>query len=151
MLDKIDKDKVRVHDTKPAFEAAGDNVKSMMTLEATVDPTPQELRKLRPYEGACLRIPGHLPMEAQEVLKHLFDCFDRRGEIKEGLIGDLIWGFSQSGINPTLTINGIIHLSKSGYVKFKSKDNQYVGFDSDKIESAWVEYQPKLLEMVYAK
>ena len=123
--------------------------KSVMTMEAIVDTTMQPLRKIRPYAAACLHIPGNLSEQAQMTLHALFDCFEKQQNVEEGLIGDLIWGFQQSNIPPEVTIQGLQVLALGGYVKFQAPDNTYVDFSSDKIEKAWVRYQPKLLEMVY--
>lgn len=120
------------------------------SMEAVVDPTPQKLTpRLRGFEGSCLRIPGDLSREAQDTLKSLFSCFERQGEVKEGLIGDLIWGFSQIGIAPEKTIHGLKELEKNGYLRFKAPDGVYVDFTSDKIGKAWVKYSKPLLDMVY--
>lgn len=124
---------------------------SVMTLEATVDVKPQELRRLRSFFAASLLIPGHLSGEAQIVLRALFDCFTKQKEVKEGLIGDLMWGFAQGhpAVPEALTVAGLRHLERAGYVRFQAKDNSFVSFESDKIAGAWVRYQNKLLSMIY--
>jgi hypothetical protein len=121
------------------------------TLEATVENKPQELRRLRSYAAACLHIPGNIPSESQVVLSLLFDCFEKQRAVKEGLIGDLIWGFAQTTppVPYQASIDGLRGLQAYGLVKFQAKDGSYVGFDSDKITGAWVRYQPKLLNMVW--
>lgn len=129
-------------------------------LTAEIDSTPQKLRTLRSYVKAIATIPAFLPTEATAVLKLLFDCFMKQGSVQEGLIGDLIWGFSQSEclfVNgrhihapPEFTYNGLVQLWRLGYIKFQSPDHDFVSPESSKLESAWVRYEPKLLEMVYA-
>ncbi len=128
-------------------------------LSAEIDTTPQELRTMRTYIRATAQIPGYLPHKAQAVLKLLFDCFSKQGSAKEGLIGDILWGFAQSpclltakGLEPAppeFTLEGLRQLNTFGYLKFQAKDGEIVGVESSKIESAWVRYEPKLLEMVY--
>lgn len=118
-------------------------------FEVQVENNPQLLKKLRPYGRAVAAIPGLLPDEAQIVLRMLFDCFEKAGTVSEGLIGDLMWGFQQCGVSPELTYNGLMSLESFGYIKFQAKDGAYTGKGSDKLESAWVRYQPKLMEMVY--
>lgn len=127
-----------------------DKAATVMNLEATVEgPVKQELRTLRPFSAACLRIPPKVSNETQIVMQALFDCFERAGAVEEGLIGDLLWGFQQCGIAPDLTIRGLQDMSKYGYVKFQAKDNSFVDFSSDAITGAFVRYQPPLLDMVY--
>ena len=123
--------------------------KSVMTMEAIVDTTMQPLRAIRPFAAACLYIPSNLSNDGQTVLRCLFDCFDKANEVKEGKIDDFVWGFAQSGHDPRRTVGGLNELRLHGYVKFQAPDNSYVGFDSAKIEDAWIRYQPKLLDMVY--
>lgn len=126
--------------------------KSVMTMEATVDYKPQELRPLRSFAGMILQIPTDMPAEAQIVLQGLFACFEEQKSVQEGLIGDIIWGFQQNDIQPIpaeLTMNGLKQLAHLGYIKFKSKDHVFIAFESDQIESAFVIYQPKLLNYVY--
>lgn len=118
-------------------------------FEVEVENKPQELRKLRPYVKAVSKIPGLLPDQAQIVLRLLLDCFSKAGHVSEGLIGDLLWGFSEFGIPSELSLHGLFQLEQLGYIAFQAKDGSYVNKDSDKLESAWIRYQPKLLEMVY--
>jgi len=128
-------------------------------LSAEIDTTPQDLRTMRSYIRATAQIPGFLPNTAQTVLRLMFDCFEKQGSAKEGLIGDILWGFAQSpclqtvkGLIPAapeFTLEGLRQLQKLGYIKFQAKDGAIVGVESSKIESAWVRYEPKLLEMIY--
>ena len=125
------------------------NVSSVMTMEAQVDTTPQELKKLRPYYKSSKGIPSNIPPEAQIVLHALCSCFERQGRIEEGIIGDLVWGFEAGGIPPACAVGGLSILEKLGYVKFQSPDSQYVDISSDQIDKCWVRYQKTLLELVY--
>ena len=118
-----------------------------MTLEATVDSKPQELRVLRPYSQSQSHIPTDMPAEAQIVMHALFDCFDKQKEVKEGVIVDLVWGFQQSGISDALTVGGLAQLEERGYVKFQAPDNAFVDIKSTQIDKAWVRYQKKLLDV----
>ena len=123
---------------------------SVMKLQATIEgPTKQELRRIRPYTAACLHIPADLIEPAQLVLKCLFDCFEKQQSVEEGLVGDLIWGFSQTGVPPQATILGLDCLQRAGYIRLQAKDNAYITLQSDRATVAFVRYQPKLLEMVY--
>jgi hypothetical protein len=132
---------------KPDDEVVG----RALTLRGEIDTTPQPLRKLRSFEGACLRVPMDIPPESQIVLKLLFDCFTRHGHVSEGLIGDMMWGFENAmpPIPKALTWNGLKQLEAFGYLKFRAPDGSYIEPSSDQIESAWVVYTPKILNMVY--
>jgi hypothetical protein len=127
----------------------GSKVRSSLTAEIVVDPTPQPLRVLRPFARSCLQIPSLLKEEAQIVLQALFSCFEKQEAVKEGLVGDLIWGFCQCQIPVRLTVVGLQELERQGYVKFQAPDNTFVDLTTDQAAKAWVRYQPKLLEMIY--
>jgi len=118
-------------------------------FEVEVENNPQELRKLRPYVKAVATIPGFLPDQAQIVLRLLFDCFAKAGHVSEGLIGDMLWGFTEFGIPSELSLHGLFQLEQLGYIAYQAKDGSFINKDSSKLESAWIRYQPKLLEMVY--
>lgn len=129
------------------------------SFEVEVDSTPQPLRRLRPFFSMELRIPAELFGPARDVMFLLFDCFDKAGHVSEGLIGDIAWGFSQpildkrtgklGAVDPAKTIMGLVELQQLGYIQFQAKDGAYVDISSDKIESAFVRYTPKLLDLVY--
>jgi hypothetical protein len=120
-------------------------------FSVVIDPTKQELRKLRPYSKMHQQMPALLPDLGRAVLELLFNCFDKAGHVSEGLIGDLIWGFQQvtPPIPGEITINGLKQLETYGYVKFQAKDGSYISFDSDKITGAFVRYTDKLLNLIY--
>lgn len=125
---------------------------SIMNLEVAVgDYKAQALRKLRPYNIMSLHIPPNMSSEGTIVLHLLFTCFEKAKTVSEGLIGDLLWGFAQVSppVPPELTLNGLKSLAKQGYIKFQSPDNSYTSLQSDQAVSAWVRYQPKLLDLVY--
>lgn len=123
---------------------------SVMKLEATVEgPTKQDLRKIRPFTSASLRIPKELGNEATTVLRCLFDCFDRQKAVQVGLFSDLVWGFQQSNHAPALTIKGLEDLEKNGYLFFMYKDNSKARISDSNIMNAYVVYEDKLLDMVY--
>lgn len=123
--------------------------KSVMTMEATVDVKPQELRQLRSFQGMVLQIPTNMPAEAQMVMQALFSCFEKQKSVQEGLIGDLMWGFTQTNIPAELTLNGLKQLQRLGYVKFRTPDNVFIDFTNEHIEKSFVVYEPKLLDYVY--
>lgn len=113
----------------------------------------QKLHVVRPFEHLADAIPGSLSSEAQIVMRALFDCFDRQGQVKEGLLDDLLWGFEQCGIPPMLTYEGLRVLERSGFIEFTTLEHMPV-LDLKMVKSpkfVWVKYRRKLLDMVYSK
>lgn len=137
----------------PTTPPEGSKAVLSTAMEAVVENNPQPLRRLRSFNASMLHIPDALPAEAKIVLEALFSCFEKQKHVSEGLIGDALWGFEQAArpIPAAVTAKGLIQLSMHNYIKFQAKDHSYVNFESDKIGSAWLRYQPKLLDMVYEK
>lgn len=129
----------------------GSKAKSVMTLEATVEVKPQPLRTVRPLVHAVGDIPCLLPAEAQIVLIHLLGIFEEKQSVKEGTVGDLLFGCENA--NPplpwALTFAGINQLARCGYVTFQAPDNEAMIGDEDKVLDAWIKYTSKLLDLVY--
>lgn len=120
-------------------------------LTAEVDMTPQPLRKLRSSFVARASVNPLLPDVARLTLALLFDCFEKAGNVQEGLIGDVLWGFEQTinPVPPEVTFQGLNQLRLFGYLKFQAPDGTFIDPTSDQIGKAWVRYEQKLLEMVY--
>lgn len=121
---------------------------------AEIDTVKQLLRKIKPAEISSLSIPPGVASSAREVLIRLFRCFHKAGTVSEGLIGDLLFGFGIPTVEePALPANvaweGLCHLRALGYLKFQTPDGSSADPYSDQIGSAWVRYEPKLLELVY--
>lgn len=114
-----------------------------------IDTRPQELKKIKPFLEHQ-PIPGSLSHIGREVLKLIFNCFERKGHVSEGLIGDVMFGFEAAGVPPELTLAGLKDLQKEGFVDFQAKDGSFITMESDKITSAWVRYKKKLLDLVYS-
>jgi len=125
------------------------NQKLEVQLPEGTQTTKQPLRTIKPFAKLVHSIPDLLKPEAQITLQALYDCFSRAGVVKEGLIGDLIWGFEQCGIPRQCTAAGLEALAASGYLKFQAPDNTFIEFSSDQIGKAWVRYEPKLLQNLY--
>ena len=118
-------------------------------IVAEVENNPQSLRLMKPIDKMINSAPSELSDVGKKTLLNLFRCFVQQGNVSEGLVGDVLWGFGQCGHEPAETIHGLIDLNRKGYVKFQAKDGTYTDFNSDKIQGAWVRYQKKLTELVY--
>ena len=129
-----------------------------MVLHTEIDTTPQKLRKLRSFTSMLHRIPSMLPEPARVVIHLLCLCFDKQKSVQEGLVGDILWGFSQEhtalpgmkrDIKIKITYDGLNILEKLGYIKLQAPDGTFVQLDSTKAENAWVRYQKPLLDIIY--
>lgn len=148
--DKLGIDGVfKKHDTEKISQ--GTNDASVMTLEAQVDPTPQKLRKIRPFAKSHRDVPTTIPPEAQIVLQALLSCFEKQNDVQEGVMKDITWGFEQCGIPSPCTVVGLKQLQNLGYVSIKAPDNTYMSISSDQLMEGWVVYENKLLDLVYER
>ena len=148
MMDKVEKitqEEVKVEKT-PTLESSPNNL--VVNVSGEVDMKMQPLRDVRPVIHAPKVIPGDLDQAGTMVMALLFKVFERQQYIKEGLIGDLLFGFDQCGVPSDMSIMGLKDLNKKGYIKFQAKDNTYVSIDSDKAGSAWIKYMPKLKSLI---
>lgn len=148
MKDKIEKiidEDVKVEKT-PTLESPPNSIVANVT--GTVDGKMQPLRGIRPAFRVPRIIPPELNYEGGSVLALLFKVFERQQYVNEGLIGDIIYGFSACGIPTEMTVQGLDDLNRKGYLKFQAKDNTYVSIYDDQAGGAWVRYQPKLLNML---
>ena len=117
--------------------------------EAVVEVRPQKLRKIKPCSIAVLSLPASLGDNTRTILSTLFGIFQDKNNVSDGLIGDMLYGFAQSGIPPAATLAALGEMERTGFVKFQTPDNVFVPITSDKIGSAWIRYQKKLLNMIY--
>jgi hypothetical protein len=121
-----------------------------------MDTTKQPLRQIKPFHLLVLNMPPGLSGMDSQVLRRLFRCFAKSGQVSEGLIGDILFGFRETtleepGLPENYALLGLDQLRSLGYLDFQAKDGSWIDMSSDHIGSAWVRYKPKLLEMVYEK
>lgn len=117
--------------------------------EAVVEVRPQKLKRIKPCSIAVLSLPASLSDNTRTIMSTLFGVFEDKKIVNEGLIGDMLYGFAQAGIPPAATLASLGEMEKTGFVKFQAPDNTFVPLTSDKIGSAWIRYQKKLLDMIY--
>jgi hypothetical protein len=125
-----------------------------MVFTAEIDTTKPPQKLIKPAALMELSIPSSLPEPARQVLIRLFTCFARHKEVKESLIGELLWGFAIPTVEfielpPEYSLQGLNTLRNLGYAKYQAKDGEIIDEFSDKIGSAWLRYEKKLLDMVY--
>lgn len=137
----------------PSTPPPGAKAKSVMTLEATVVNQPQKLRTVRPFGVMTMAIPPSLGAEAQMVLFHLLDVFLYRQVVREGTLGDLVFGCEHAAppLPAALVIAAVHQLQKAGYIQLQAPDNEIVTLQADRAAEAWIKYTPKLLDLVYGR
>jgi hypothetical protein len=128
---------------------------SVMNLEVEVDATPQKLgRKLRDFSSYCLNIPAMMSPESQIFMQLLMSVFEKKGEVREGLLKDIVFGFSAAGIPPALSMKGAIDCFKQGYLEFRTPGNFVITRNNEiptNLIDCFVIYTDKLLDMTYER
>jgi len=118
-------------------------------ISGTVDGKMQPLNIVGKSQGINQTFLPSISIEANDVLVMLISCYEKNGRVvKEGLVGDVLWGFQQSGYPPDRTIKGLQDLADCGYLQFQAPDNAYVHLNSSKAGKAWVRYQPSFLKLI---
>ena len=131
-------------------------VSRSMNIQVDLDPEvlkPQKLHLVRPFSAMAGDIPGNMAGEGQIVMRALFDCFEKSGEVKEGVLDDLLFGFEVSGIPKLCTYEGLRVLEQKGYVEFTTLEHMPL-LDPKMVASpryVLVKYRRKLLDLVYSK
>lgn len=118
-------------------------------MEATVDVKPQKLRNIKPCTVSVLTLPANISDNTRTIMSTLFAIFEDKNSVEEGLVGDMLWGFSQAGIPAAATFAALGEMERHGYVKFQAPDNSFLPIASPKIGSCWICYQDKLKNMIY--
>lgn len=126
---------------------------SVMTMEATVENVPQKLRTIRPMVYAAADIPRFLGGEAQLVLHHILNIFVEKQVVREGTLGDLVFGCQHARLPlpELLVIVGVRQLIDAGFVLLQAPDNEILSFQSSRLPEAWIKYTDKFLDLVYGR
>jgi len=115
------------------------------------NPNQQPLLQLRPSFRGVKEIPPELGTGdvATLIFVSLLDCFKRAEKVCEGLLGDLIWGFEQCGIEPRATAAGLTRLRVLGYIRYTDETGSNlseINFDPTKL--IWIRYTSKFLNLI---
>lgn len=129
-------------------------MKQAVTLSTSllIDPTKEPLRQVQPFYRGVTHIPSDIEGPALMVFIELQRCFQKAGNVSEGLLHNLIWGFEQCGYHPQHVAAGLTQLRNKGYLVYKDPSGSPVA-DSGILLSPpkymWVTYSPKFLELLY--
>jgi hypothetical protein len=117
--------------------------------------TTQEPLKIivAPYLGVT-----HLPNDIQAdgtalfVFNDLLSCFQQQGSVAEGLLGNLMWGFEQTGRDIRMVANGLMQLRKLGYILYSDPIGVPIS-EHNFIEGVpiWIRYTPKMIGLMVRK
>lgn len=118
-----------------------------------LDPTKESLQViLTPYKGLT-----HLPSDlmtikspAQMVFVELNKCFKKAGNVSEGMLGNVIWGFQQCGYDAKYIAQGLTQLREMGYIMYTDANRVPIyelALDFDAKKPIWIRYTPKFTDL----
>ena len=112
---------------------------------------PQGLRTVKhSYHGLKIQ-PEDFQQEspAGVLFYNLQLCYQHQKNVSEGMIGDVIWGFRQSGIPGNIVMDGFTELYRLGYLGFTDPNGiQLLGTFNDK---AWYKWSQKFFSLLEDK
>jgi DNA-binding transcriptional ArsR family regulator len=104
---------------------------------------------LTPYRGIT-----HVPFElgngdtATLVFVELQKCFKKAGNVSEGLLSNIIWGFEQCGYDPRAVASGLTKLRELGYVYYSDERGERVTEqDFNPKVPLWIRYTDKMTSL----
>ena len=116
----------------------------------TLNSNKKGLRPVRHHYFGVKERPIDIREESPEgvVFFNLQVCYKNQGNVSEGTVEDVIWGFRQSGIPNDITWKGLITLNKLGYINFTNDIGiPLLGEPNPKM---WYQWTDKYLNLLLA-
>jgi hypothetical protein len=126
----------------------------ILPAELLENPNQEPLKIIvTPYQGVT-----HLPSDVQGdgtalfVFNDLLGCFKQQGFVAEGLLGNLMWGFEQSGRDLRMVAHGLMKLRQLGYILYSDPIGVPIS-EHNFIEGVpiWIRYTPKMINLMVRK
>jgi hypothetical protein len=129
---------------KESIEKLKAGVNDKITLN-TVGP---RLKVMKPFYHGLISLPEEIKENtaAYVVFYNLQQCYEQSGNVSEGIVEDVIWGFRQAGIPANTTWKGINDLKKLGFMYFHDGTGRVVLGDAT--EKVWYKWTLKFLDLL---
>jgi hypothetical protein len=111
----------------------------------------QGLTIIYPKYKGCKEIPAEVHGNGVALLTFhaLVQCFEKKGNVAEGELPDLIWGFEQCGYDPRAVAAGLTELRRQGYLYYTDPLGVTITEQNfNPKHPVWVRYTPKLLGLL---
>jgi hypothetical protein len=109
------------------------------------------LKVVKPFYNGLNTYPPEIVQNtaAHVVFYNLQQCYEQVGNISEGIIEDLVWGFRQAGIPANITWKGLNELKKLGFIYFHDGTGRVIlGDATDKL---WFRWSLKFIDLLRGK
>lgn len=117
-----------------------DKLKEHMDQKLEIKNEGPRLKVVRPYYNGLITYPTEIEKNtsAHVVFYNLLQCYEQCGNLSEGIVEDLIWGFRQADIPATITWDGLNNLKKLGFMFFHDGTGRVIlGNVSEKLWFRW--------------
>jgi hypothetical protein len=114
------------------------------------DPTIEPLHVILPLYNGITHVPSELDGPALMVFIELQKCFQKAGKVCEGLLPNIIWGFSQCGYDTKHVAAGLTRLRTLKYIFYSDAGRSpysEVIMSPDKNIQIWIRYTPKMTNL----
>lgn len=120
-----------------------------------IDPSKEPLGViLKPYAGIT-HVPTDLAADNGPdcmVFIELQKCFAKAGFVAEGMINNIIWGFTECGFDPRHVAAGLAGLRAKGYVLYTDEGKMPIHeFSFDPKKPVWIRYTSKFTNLLIKK
>lgn len=109
------------------------------------------LKVVRPFFNGLISYPEELERNtaAHVVFYNLQQCYEQVGNVSEGIIEDLIWGFRQASIPAYITWEGLNNLKKLGFLYCHDGTGRVIFGDAT--EKLWFRWTLKYIDILRGK
>lgn len=125
--------------------------KVILSADLLQDARKQDLQVIfSPYQG-CQIVPAEVGQNGVAFLafQGLLQCFEKTGNISEGQLKDILWGFEQSGHDPRAVAAGLTKLRALGYTYYTDPlGNRISEHNFDPKKAIWLRYSSKFLALM---
>ena len=128
-----------------------EKLKQNMDQRLEVYNSAPRLKVVKPFYNGLNSYPSELEKNtsAHVVFYNLQQCYEQVGNVSEGVVEDIIWGFRQAGIPAAVTWDGLNQLKKLGFVYFHDGTGRVIlGDVSDKL---WFRWSLKYIDLLRGK
>jgi hypothetical protein len=106
------------------------------------------LKVVKPFFNGLTSYPSELERNtvAHVVFYNLQQCYEQTGNVSEGIVEDMVWGFRQVGIPPHITWDGLNKLKKMGFLYFHDGTGRVIFGDAT--EKLWFRWTLKYTDLL---
>jgi len=125
-----------------------EKLKASVNDKITLQDNEPRLRIMKPFYNGLLSYPSEIGENtaAHVVFYNLQQCYEQTGNVSEGIVEDVIWGFRQAGIPGSVTWKGINDLKKLGFIYFHDGTGRVLFGDAT--EKMWFRWSLKFLDIL---